>query len=94
VYEYPEENTSIIRDYALVIISVHVVAFLWIIFNEAVMGVGNAALDLVGTTGTAADLVNFLILIYRMIPIGLIIGIWVWVFLRATKREPYQQYVG
>jgi len=85
-------ESSIIKDYALAIIFVHVVAALWIILNEVVMGVGNAALDMVA--GTAAGMINFLILIYRVIPIGMILGCWLWVFLRAVRREPYQQYVG
>ncbi len=87
-----EEGSSILKDYALVIIFVHFVAVLWIILNEAVMGIGNVGLDMV--EGTATDLINFLILIWRIIPIGMIIGVWVWVFLRAVRREPYQQYAG
>lgn len=88
------QESSVIRDYALVIIFVCTLAVLWIIFNEVVMKVGNATFDIVGTTGIAADLVNFIILIYRMIPIGMIIGVFVWCFLRAVKKEPYQQFVG
>ena len=86
---YQEE--SILKQYALAIIFVHVLAMVWILLNEAVMGIGNAAFDMVGTTGQAADMINFLILIYRVIPIGMIIGVWVWIFLRAAKREPYYQ---
>jgi len=85
------QNSNILKDYALAIIFIHMIAVLWIILNEAVMGIGNVALDMVA--GTAADMVNFLILIYRIIPIGMIIGTWTWVFLRAVRREPYQQYV-
>jgi len=86
------EESKIVRDYALVIIFVCMLAALWIIFNEAVMGVGNIALDMVN--GTAADLVNFIILIYRLIPIGMVIGVFIWCFMRAVRREPYSQFVG
>ena len=86
------QESSILKDYALVIIFVHFVAALWIILNEAVVGVANVGLDLVA--GTAADIINFLVLIYRIVPIGMIIGIWIYVFVRAVKREPYQQWVG
>lgn len=86
------QGGSILKDYALVIIFVHLTAALWIILNEAVMGLGNVGLDMV--SGTGADILNFLILIWRVIPIGMILGVWVWVFLRAVRREPYQQYVG
>lgn len=89
---YQYEQNSIVKDYALVIIFVHLVAVLWIILNEVVMGVGNVGLDMVA--GTAADLINFLILIWRVTPIGMILGVWVWVFLRAVRREPYQQQIG
>jgi len=44
--------------------------------------------------GTAADLVNFIILIYRLIPIGMVIGVFIWCFMRAVRREPYSQFVG
>ena len=88
---YPQES-NILKDYALAIIFVHFTAVLWIILNEVVMKVGNVALDMVA--GTAADLINFLILIWRVFPIGMIIGVWIWVFLRAARREPYQLWIG
>lgn len=93
-YQQPYHESNIVKDYALVIIFVCLVAVLWIIFNEVVMKVGNAAFDIVGTTGIAANLLNFLILIYRVTPIAMILGVFVWVFLRAVRREPFQQQVG
>jgi len=86
------QEHSIVHEYALVIIFVHVVAIFFIILNEVVMKVGNVGLGMV--SGIAADLINFLILIWRITPIGMILGIWVWVFLRAVRKEPYSQYVG
>ena len=90
--QYQESN--IVKDYALLIIFVCVLASLWIILNEVVMKVGNVAVDIVGTTGIAADLVNFLILIYRIVPIGMVLGVFLYVFLRAVRKEPYSQFVG
>jgi hypothetical protein len=81
-----------VKDYALVIIFVAMLAVLWIILNEVVMGVGNVALDMVD--GTAADLVNFLITIYRLFPIAMVLGVFAWCFMRAFRREPFQQYGG
>ena len=87
-----EESSSILKDYALVIIFVHLLAVFWIIFNEVVMKLGNVGLGMV--SGVGADLINFLILIWRVVPIAMVLGIWVFVFVRAVKREPYQQYAG
>lgn len=89
--QYHQES-NIVKDYALVIIFVSMLAALWIILNEVVMNVGNVGLDMV--TGTAADIINFLILIWRVTPIAMVLGVFVWCFLRAVRREPYQQYVG
>ena len=86
------EESSIVKDYAKVIIFVCMLATLWIAFNECVMKIGNITLGMV--SGIAADLVNFLILIWRITPIGMVIGVFIWVFLRAVRREPYQRYVG
>jgi len=88
------QEHSVVHDYALAIIFVHFVAVFFIILNEVVMKVGNIGLGMVGTTGIAADLINFLILIWRIVPIGMILGVWLWVFLRAVRKEPYSQYVG
>jgi len=93
-YQQPYQSSNIIKDYALVIIFVCLVAVLWIIFNEVVMKMGNAAFDIVGTTGTPADLLNFLILIYRATPIAMVLGVFVWCFLRAVRQEPYKQQIG
>ena len=93
MYPVPEEEkTSILRDYALVIVFVCFLAFIWVIFNEVVMHMGNLTLEMVGNTGTPANIVNFIILIYRMTPIGMVLGVFLWVFLRAVKREPYREY--
>lgn len=86
------QEHSIVHDYALAIIFVHLVAIFFIILNEVVMKVGNVGLGMVA--GVAADLINFLILVWRITPIGMILGVWVWVFLRAVRKEPYSQYVG
>lgn len=83
---------SIIRDYALVIIFVGLLCAFWVIMNEVVMKVGNVGLSMV--SGTGAEIINFLILIYRITPIALVLAVFVWCFLRAVRREPYQQYVG
>jgi len=56
------------------------------------MKVGNVGLGMVA--GTAADIINFLILIWRVTPIAMILGVFLWCFLRAVRREPYQQQVG
>ena len=94
VYPVPyQERTDILRDYALVIIFVCVLAFVWVIFNEVVMNVGNTAISLVGETGVPSDLIHFIITIYRIVPIGMVIGVFLWVFLRATRKEPYQEYM-
>lgn len=86
------QESNIVKDYALVIIFVSLLASLWIILNEVVMNVGNVGLDMVA--GTAADIINFLILIWRVTPIAMVLGVFIWCFLRAVRREPYQQYVG
>jgi len=89
---YPQQQGSnIVKEYALVIIFVSVLAVIWIIMNEVVMNVGGVGLDMV--SGTATDILNFIILIYRIIPIAMIIGVFIWCFLRATRREPFQQFV-
>lgn len=89
---YPQEQRSnIVKEYALVIIFVSVLAVIWIIMNEVVMNVGGVGLDMV--SGTATDILNFIILVYRIIPIVMIIGVFIWCFLRATRREPFQQFV-
>jgi hypothetical protein len=88
------QEHHIVRDYALVIIVVCFLAVPWIIFNEVVMRVGNVGFGIVGRTGAAADIINFIILIYRIIPIGMILGVFVWCFMRAVKKEPYYQFAG
>lgn len=90
VHPYQQES-NIIKDYALVLIFVSIVATLWIIFNEVVMKLGNVTLNMV--SGTAADLVYFIILIYRITPIGMVLGVFIWCFLRAVRKEPYTQFV-
>jgi len=73
-------------------IVVVIIAALWVIFNEVVMGVGNVAIDMV--EGTGEDLANFLILIYRITPIFMVIAVWAWALMRAFKREPFEQFGG
>lgn len=86
------QDTNPIRGYVLAMVVVVMIAVLWVIMNEAVMGVGNVALDMV--EGIGADMVNFLILIYRVTPIFMIIAVWAWCFYRAFKREPFEQFGG
>lgn len=86
------QESSIIRDYALVIIFVSMLAVFFIILNEVVLKLGNVGLGMV--TGQAAELINFLILIWRVTPIMMVLGVFVWVFLRAVRREPYQMQMG
>jgi len=88
--QYQESN--IVKDYGLVIVFVCLVAVFFIILNEVIMKVGNVGLGMVA--GTAADIINFLILIWRVTPIAMILGVFLWCFLRAVRREPYQQQVG
>lgn len=91
-YQQPYQGSNIIKDYALVIIFVCMVAVFFIILNEVVLKIGNAGLGMV--SGQAAELINFLILIWRVTPIMMVLGVFVWVFLRAVRREPYQQQIG
>ena len=93
MYPVPQQDrTSILRDYALVIVFVCFLAFFWVVFNEVVVRVGDVTLEMVGNTGTPATLVNFITQVYRIAPIGMVIGVFLWVFLRATKKEPYREY--
>lgn len=91
-YQQPYQGSNIIKDYALVIIFVCMVAVFFIILNEVVMKLGNVGLGMV--SGQAANIINFLILIWRVTPIMMVLGVFVWVFLRAVRREPYQQQIG
>lgn len=91
---YPQQyrGSNIITDYALVIIFVCMLAVFFIILNEVVLKIGNVGLDMV--SGQATTIINFLILIWRVTPIMMILGVFVWCFLRAVRREPYQQQIG
>lgn len=89
----PEPRRSIVEDYALVVIFVSIICFIWIIFNEVVIKVADIAAGY--TTSEGAAILNFIVLIWRILPVALIIGIWAWAFMRAFRgREPYQQYGG
>jgi len=88
------ESRNPIREYVFAIAIVHIIAVIWILFNEVVMSVSDVAFDFVGTTGTPADIVNWLITIYRIIPIMMIIAVWVWAFMRAFRKEAFEQFGG
>ena len=83
---------GIVEDYVLVTIVVVIVSVCWIIGNEVVLKIGNMGLELV--EGSAAALINTLILFWRIAPVILIIGVLVWAVARAFKKEPYIQYTG
>jgi len=83
---------GIVEDYVLVTIVVVIVSVCWIIGNEVVLKIGNMGLELV--EGSAAALINTLILFWRIAPVILIIGVLVWAVARAFKKEPYAQYTG
>jgi len=83
-----------IREYVFAIAIVHVISVVWILFNEVVMSVESIASDLVNGYGIAVELLGWLVTIYRIIPIIMIVGVWVWAFLRAFKREPYTEFGG
>lgn len=86
------QSRNPIREYIMALVVVTMIAVFWVIMNEAVMGVGNVAIDMV--EGTAEDLVNTLISIYRITPIAMVIGVWIWCFYRAFKREPFEEFGG
>ena len=89
---YQAEQRGIVEDYVLVTIVVVIVSVCWTIGNEVVLKIGNMGLELV--EGTAAALINTLILFWRIAPVILIIGVLVWAVARAFKKEPYAQYTG
>lgn len=91
MYPQPQES-SIARDYIMVVVVVCAVCAIWIIANEFVLKIGNIALDITG--GPATAILNFIILSWRLAPIIIIIGVFVWAFMRAFKREPYEIYTG
>lgn len=84
------QESNPIREYIVAMVLVVFIGILWVIFNELIMGVGNVAIGMVD--GTALELVNFLILIYRITPIFMIIAVWTWAFFRAFAREPFEQF--
>lgn len=86
------QQSNPIRDYVFAMVAVVIIAILWIVFNEAVMGIADVGLGMV--TGTGADMINFLIAIYRITPIFMIVAVWLYCFFRAFKREPFEQFVG
>ena len=89
---YPQER-GITEDYMLAAISISIVCVLWIVFNEAVIKIANITASF-PLESQASSIVSLLVTIWRALPVAIIIGVLVWVLMRAVKREPYAQYTG
>lgn len=94
---------GIIRDFMLVVIVVTLVCVLWIVFNEAVWQLSDMAItqtenlhidnsDFPDPASSAKAVIDFAVLIWRVLPVAIIIGVWAWGLMRAFKYEPYTQY--
>lgn len=62
----------------------------WIIFNEVVIHIG----DVVETLGTSQgiDIWHLIVFLWRILPVVLILGAFLWAILLATREEPYRRY--
>jgi hypothetical protein len=90
MYPAPPRQKSIIEDYVLVVVVVSMLCGLWIVFNEVVMKFSNTALGYAGSTG--GEIIGWIILFWSILPVGVFIGVLIWAVMRATKKEPYQEW--
>lgn len=104
-YKILRDERGIIRDFMIVVIIVSFVCVLWIIFNECVMSLGDIGIeqtenchidnpDFPDPASSAKGIIDFLVLVWRVLPVALILGVWAWGIMRAFKHEPYTQYPG
>lgn len=90
MYPAPPRQKSIIEDYVLVVVVVSMLCALWILFNEVIMKFSNIALGYAGAQG--GEIIGWIITFWRIMPVITFIGVLVWAIMRATKREPYQEW--
>jgi hypothetical protein len=83
---------SIEQAMPFILVVVCLVCGLWIVFNEAVIKMAN-----IGTVCAAgeprAEIMSWLIMFWRILSVGIIIGVLAWAFMRAVKKGSYAQYI-
>lgn len=98
-----KDERGIIRDFMIVVVVVSFVCALWICTNEIVLQLGDIGIeqtenlhidnpDFPDPASSAKGIIDFLVLVWRVLPVALIIGVWAWGIMRAFKHEPYTQY--
>jgi len=90
VYPAPPRQKSIVEDYVLVVVVVSLLCGLWIIMNEVVMKFSNIATNYAGAQG--GEIIGWIITFWRVMPVGVFVGVLVWAVMRSTRREPFSQY--
>lgn len=100
-----KDERGIIRDYMIVVIVVSFVCVLWVCMNEIVWQLSDIAItqtenlhidnsEFPDPASSAKGIIDFLVLIWRVLPVVIILGVWAWALDRSFKHEPYTQYPG
>ena len=84
---------SIEQAIPFILVVVCLVCGLWIVFNEVVIKMANIG-TVCAAGGPGAEIMNWLIMFWRILSVGIIIGVSAWAFMRAIKKESYAQYTG
>ena len=82
----PEGERGAVYPYLIFWIGVVFLAFVWIIFNEVILRVG----DWVSTTGTdTGSTWGILMGLYRLTPAVLLFGLFIWAVVQGHKEGWY-----
>ena len=92
MYQPQYRQKSIVEEYAWAIGGIAITIFLWLILNEPVMKLINAAVPLSAAQGV--QLLGFIVLVWRIWPIGMVGGILVWMIMRGAKGKESLEWVG